>query len=178
MAKLTKPIKPLIALIVATVLLILFLTIALLLAPRDYVPEFGITDRKGSWEAQGTIAVFDDTINPGSHGEYQFIIKNETEVDFNYGIILSEYLDAEETVIPFMRYRLKIDGVYIDATDTEWHTIDELRYYNISIMPDDRQRLTLEWDWPFENGMDENDTLLGQTGGKLSLTFFVWAEVV
>ena len=164
-------------LIVATVLLIVFLVIALLLAPRDSIPEFEITDRQGSWEAQGTIAVFDDTIQPGSNGQYYFILKNDSESVLRYGINLKEYFNgAPKEMLPFMQYRLKMNGKFLD--DEEWHYINDIDYNDILIIPDTEQLMELEWRWVFEDGKDENDTLIGHTGGKLSVVFFVWAEVV
>lgn len=169
-------IKTVTALLIATIIITIFLIIAFLLAPTDAIPEFEITDRKGSWEAQGTVAVFDEKIKPGSKGEYHFILKNESEAVLSYGIIMSEYLhNVDHEAKEFMQYRLKMNDVFID--NEEWHSIKELDYNDIYILPGTKQLMTLEWRWPFEDD-DVNDTLLGRTGGKLSVTFFVWAQIV
>lgn len=171
-------IKPLLIVIITTVVLAIFIILAILLMPRDAIPVFEITDRKGSWEAQGTIAVFDDKIKPGSEGEYSFVITSDSEGVLRYGLQFTEYLYTEALASPFMQYRLKMDGVYIDSDDTAWHYINDLDYYGILILPETEHIFTLEWRWPFEIGRDENDTLVGRAGGTVSLVFFVWAEVV
>lgn len=170
--------KVIMMLIIATVLLIIFIVFALLLAPRDSIPEFEITDRHGSWEAQGTIAVFDDTIVPGSSGEYQFILKNASEGTLRFGIELSEYRYTSEFAEPFMQYRLKMNGINLDTNAEEWHYVNDLNYYDLKILPGTEHMMTLEWRWPFESGNDSNDTVVGRAGGELSVVFFVWAEVV
>lgn len=171
--------KPLLAAIIATILLIIFIVIALLLAPGDVIPEFSLTDQNGDWDAQaqGKIAVFDDTIQPGSEGTYKFIIKNETEGNLIYGFKLSEYLNNDNVdVNPFMQYRIKLDNVYLG--DGDWHYVG-IDYNDMEILPGTEHLMTLEWRWPYE--IDEtgnaNDTLVGRTGGSLSVHIFVWAEI-
>lgn len=170
--------KPLLVFIIATVTLILFVGAVLLLMPRDAIPEFTISDRNGTWEAQGEVAVFDDKINPGSSGVYYFKIKNESEAPLRYGINMYEYINTMADVTPFMKYRLKLDGVNLNRGDDEaWHSINELNYFNIVILPGDVQLLELEWEWPFEED-NERDTLIGRAGGKLSAVFHAIAEVI
>ena len=169
--------KALAAAIIATTLLIIFLVVALLLAPVTSVPEFDIAERDwGAWEAHGKIAVFDDTIKPGDEGEYQFILKNESDTDLRFGITLTEYLNTTAAVTPFMQYRLVMNGVNI-AGDTEWRFANEMDFQNLTILPRTSQLMTLEWRWLFE-GHDENDTLIGYAGGELSVHFLVLAEVI
>lgn len=180
-----RPFRPLLVIIVATVLLILFLVVALLLAPKDHLPEFSITDRMGSWEEQGPLdGIFDGDIHPGRSGEYKFILKNESEVTLRYGIKLTEYLETSVTVLPFMRYRLKRDGEFLGNEKGEWHTLNEietdinnLETWGITILPGTEQLFILEWYWPYESGNDENDTLVGVAGGNVNLHFFIWAQV-
>ena len=172
--------RPVMILLVTTFILMIFVFVALLLLPGEIIPEFSITDRKGSWESQGTIAVFDEKIKPGSEGEYSFILKSETaDCPLRYGIRFHEYLSNEiEGAEKFMQYRLKLDGVNIDSDDTGWHYVNELDYYDIIILPGTEHLFTLEWRWPFEIGKDDNDTLIGRVGGKYSLVFYAWAEVM
>lgn len=171
--------KPVLVAIIATVLLISFIVIALILEPQDPVPVFNLTDQNGDWDAQaqGKIAVFDEKIHPGSEGEYKFIIKNESEANLVYGFRLSEYLNNKNSdAKAFMEYRLKTDNIYLG--DGEWHLVG-MDYSNIEILPGTEHLMTLEWRWPFEidDPNDENDTLIGITGGELSVHIFVWATV-
>lgn len=172
----TKPgLKAISMLIVGTVLIIIFLVLALLFMPQNGIPEFEITDQQGSWQSQGEIAVFDDEIYPGGEGSYEFIIRSECTERLVYGFRLSEFLvNIGQDTRPFMQYRLKKDNVYID--DGEWHYVG-LDYNDIIILPGSEHLMTLEWRWPFESGLDANDTLLGVAGGKLGVSLFLWAEV-
>lgn len=171
--------KPALAAIIATVLLMIFIVVALLLEPVEAIPEFNITDQGGEWKAQGTIAVFDDTIQPKSEGTYKFIIKSECTEVLEYGFRLSEYINADniDNVNPFMQYRLKVDNLYLG--DGDWHYVG-MNYNGIEILPGTEHLMTLEWRWPFEidDEHDKNDTLIGRAGGKLSVEIFIWAEVV
>lgn len=174
-------IKPLIVLIVALIIITIFIILALLLAPKATIPAFSITDRKGSWEAQGQVGVFDDTVQPGSEGVYNFILKNESKGSLRYGINLKEYLfDVNYSANSFMQYRLKMNGVNLDDKDDAWHYIGDIDYYNIIILPGTEQLMTLEWRWPYEidDEHDKYDTAVGRAGGKISVVFFVWAEVI
>lgn len=161
--------------IIATILVIIFIVVALILAPDALIPEFEITDQNGEWKAQGKIAIFDEKIKPGSEGEYKFIIKNESDVNLVYGFKLTEYFgNMNENTNPFMQYRLKVDNIPIDD---QWHHVG-LDYDNIEILSGSKHLLTLEWRWPFENGKDGNDTLIGSTQGQLSVWLDLWAEVL
>lgn len=179
--------KPLIIVIVTVILLVIFLLFALLFAsqdeerPIDHIPEFTIAERdwitKEQWEVHNTIAVFDETIHPGSSGEYQFILKNESDVDLWFGIHLFEYLNTTISARSFMRYQLTMDDIVVDNNKVEWHRAEEIKYQGIRLLPGADHLFTLKWEWPFENGNDEEDTLIGVTGGTVSISFIVFAEV-
>ena len=161
--------------LIATLLIIIFVVLAFIFAPKAAIPEFEITDQDGGWKAQGEIAVFDDKIHPGSEGTYKFIIKNESDVTLRYGFRLSEYIgNINQDSDSFMQYRLKVDNIPIDD---QWHYAG-LDYNNIEILSGSRHTMTLEWRWPFENDSDGNDTAIGSAEGQLSVWLFLWAEVV
>ena len=178
---LKKSVKAITMAIAGTVLLIIFLIIALLLAPVDYIPEFNIQERDkvsgGTyWDAHGQVAVFSDKIKPGDSGYYEFILVSECEADLSCVIVFTEYLNTTAAAHPFMLYRITMDGVPLG--DGEFHFAPDIDHANFEILPGDRHSMKLEWKWEFENGTDENDTLLGIAGGKLSVEFYVGAEVI
>ena len=160
--------------IIATILIIVFLVVALIIAYKITIPEFEITDQNGEWTAQGEIAVFDNKINPGSEGEYKFIIKNDSGEKLKYGFKLSEQIGSNNEVSPFMQYRLKMDNIPLDD---EWHYAG-VDYSDIEILSGSKHLMTLEWRWPFESGNDINDTLIGSTQGQLSVHMSLWAEII
>lgn len=165
-------------LFVAAIWLIDLIIIALLLLPAPSpFPEFEIIDNNGQWEAQGTIAVFDETIHPDTHGEYNFIISNTSDAMLEYVFKLEEkYVDRDEEWPSFMKYRLRMNGQHMETT--EWFSAEELVYSGILILPKTKQLMTLEWWWPFEGGNDGNDTWFGNDAGKFSVVFHLTAEVV
>ena len=71
-------------------------------------------------------------------------------------------------------FRLRMNNVLME-TD-EWKTVDKLKYDQTVILPNTRQSFTLEWQWPFESGSDDNDTLIGADGGKISLVLHLTAQ--
>lgn len=170
--------RPLLVAIIGTVVLIIFIIIAILLAPVEVLPEFSLRDQNGDWDAQdqGTIAVFDDIIAPGDGGAYKFIIKNDTTENLKYSFKLDEILNTNGNVEPFMLYRLKYNDVYLDD---DYHQVGFV-YGDIEIRPGSEHTMTLEWLWPFEidDEHNVNDTLVGVIGGKLSVHIFIWAEIV
>ena len=167
--------------IAATVLLIIFLIVALLLAPVEYIPEFNIQERNkvdgGTyWDAHGKVAVFNEKIKPGDSGTYEFILVSECEADLRCVIRLTEYLNTTAAAHPFMLYRITMDDVPLG--DGEYHYAPDIDHANFTCLPGDRHLMKLEWKWEFENGTDGNDTLIGVAGGSLSIQFYVGAEVI
>ena len=172
--------RPLTIAIVGITMLMIFIVLALLLRPGEQIPIFDIAERdwitKEQWEVHGKIAVFDDMIYPGTEGQYQFIIRNESEADLYFGFALREFVDTTVTTHRFMQYRLQMSGDYLGNNDG-WRYASEMAYQKLHILPGGEHLMTLEWRWPFENGTDGNDTLLGVAGGQLSIHFLVLAEV-
>lgn len=162
-------------LVITTILIVIFVILSFLFLVRGSIPEFVITDNGGKWQAQGEIAVFDDNIKPGSEGTYKFIIKNQADVTLLYEFKLTEYIDTvNQNTNPFMQYRLKVDNIPIDD---QWHYAG-LDYAGIEILSASKHIVTLEWRWLFEDGRDNNDTLIGESGGQLSVWLYLGAEVV
>ena len=56
-----------------------------------------------------------------------------------------------------MKYRLKLNGVYVAGNANKWLTYDELNQYNIGLSSNTYNVYTLEWKW-FES---KNDTEVG-----------------
>lgn len=161
--------------IIATILIIIFIVIAIVFVNKSSIPEFAITDNNGEWKAQGEIALFDDTIKPGSEGTYQFIIKNDSDQKLRYGFNLSEYIgNVSLDINPFMQYRLRVNNKLIDD---QWQYAG-VDFTDIDILPGSKHIVTLEWRWPFESGNDSNDTLIGRAEGQLSVCMNLWAEII
>ena len=168
--------KLLLVLLMAAIWIVALLMIALINLPKSpVIPEFEIKDKNGLWEAQGTVAVFNENIKPGDEGEYYFVISNVSDGNLKYSFDMKEHYPGNKEWIPFMQYRIKMNGKLIEGED--WYMADELCYDEIIILPKTKQLMTLEWRWAFENGKDENDTLIGNRGGEFVLYFHVTAKL-
>lgn len=93
-------------------------------------------------------------IAPKSSGVYQFCISNETENDIKYHI---KFLDEMKNFVN-MKYKLKIDNIYIRGNENNYVGIDELDVENIAVLKDSNNIFTLEWYW---EDNDELDTMIG-----------------
>lgn len=93
-------------------------------------------------------------IAPNSKGTYQFCIKNESSENIVYHI---RFLDEMQFPIN-MKYKFKIDNVYIRGNEDNYVSIDELDVEDIIVTKDSINVFTLEWYW---EDNDENDTIVG-----------------
>lgn len=58
----------------------------------------------------------------------------------------------------------------------EWKRIEELDFSDMTILGNSTQSFTLEWRWAFDDGNNENDTVIGADGGKISIVIHVTAQ--
>ena len=97
--------------------------------------------------------VVDNKIAPASENSYQFVIRNNNEFNIKYDLDLLE--DNKYNIN--MKYRLKLNGVYVAGNDDKWLTYDELKQENIALAANTYDVYTLDWKW-FEGS---NDTEVG-----------------
>lgn len=88
-------------------------------------------------------------IAPRSNGSYKFAIKNESKTDVNYDINFSD-----ENQLPNMKYKLKIENLYIKGSKENYISIEELNVKNIIILKNSIQLYTLEWYWEDNDPVD------------------------
>lgn len=88
-------------------------------------------------------------IAPHSKGTYKFYVQNKTNTDVIYNI---KFSDEMKNFIN-MKYRLKLDNIYIKGNSENYVSLDELELSNIIILKDSTNFYTLEWYW------DDNDKL-------------------
>ena len=93
-------------------------------------------------------------IAPKSYGEYQFVIENVSNVSLFYDI---KFEDAMTKPVN-MKYRLKIDNVYIRGNEKEYISIDSLNVNDIIVLEKSNNIFTLEWYWEDD---DKADTYVG-----------------
>ena len=121
-----------------------------------------ITDNDGFTWKNNELQVFKNAnyngkkiIAPHSSGIYKFYVKNETENNIAYNIRLID----EMSHFVNMKYKLKIDNVYICGNTNNYVEIDKLNIDNIVLMKSSTTLYSLEWYW------EDNDKLDTYVGG-------------
>ena len=120
-----------------------------------------ITDENGATLKNSNLQIFknekfngEKIIAPMSKGTYQFYVKNVVGNNITYNI---RVLDEMNHFVN-MKYKLKLNDVYICGNKDEYVGIDELNIDKIVLTKDSTTLYTLEWCW--END-DELDTFVG-----------------
>lgn len=93
-------------------------------------------------------------IAPHSKGTYKFCVKNQANRDITYNIKLEDQMKY----LINMKYKLKIDNIYIRGNENTYVSINELNVNDIIVMKDSNNIYSLEWYWEDDN---EKDTYIG-----------------
>lgn len=93
-------------------------------------------------------------IAPKSKGTYKFSVKNKSKYDMIYNI---KFEDDMKSFIN-MKYRLKMDNIYVKGNTDKYVSIDELDLDSIIVPKESINIYTLEWCWEDD---DKNDTKVG-----------------
>lgn len=128
---------------------------------KIYVDGITITEDDIEIEKDTQLNIFNNEkfkgekiIAPHSQGTYKFYIRNKSNRDINYNIKFSD----EMKKFVNMKYRLKIDNIYIRGNEEGYTTIEKLDVDNITVPKDSINMFTLEWYW---EDNDELDTKVG-----------------
>lgn len=136
-----------------------------------------ITSNSVDWKESDKLQIFNDTslnnnrIAPNSNGTYKFIVQNETSENIRYNL---SFIEENEKNIN-MKFRLKIDNIYVIGNENEWIDISEMKVEDVLITSNSKTMYTLEWYW--QNG--ENDTYIGKsehTEYSLNVNFTPYVE--
>lgn len=111
-------------------------------------------------------------IAPKSSGQYKFVIENIADNNISYDI---SFKDTMSNPIN-MKYRLKIDNVYIRGNKEEYINIEDLDVEDIVVLEDSNNVFTLEWYWEDD---DKADTYVGslESDQYYTLELMIQAEV-
>ena len=89
-------------------------------------------------------------IAPKSYGKYQFYVSNISNKHVKYSMKFSD----EMKKFVNMKYKLKIDNVYIRGDLENYTTIDNLELDEIVVLKDSTNIFTLEWYWEDDDSLD------------------------
>ena len=126
---------------------------------------------------QGKITVIADgegedrVIAPGTSNDYKFTIQNTTAFPLDYDMYVEAEVIGTEHEIP-LRVSLRADNSgYIAGSENSGSIKDLDGVRDSSVLGGGRcNYYTLSWDWPFEQGKDEYDTMLGDLSVKDTIT--------
>lgn len=109
-----------------------------------------VTSDAKDWYKNDNIDLFKDlndkgekVIWPGQSGSYEFVVQNMNKDAFVYHISLDE--ENEHHIN--MKYRLKLNNVYVVGDKNTYETIDKVKLDNIKILGKGKSLFTLEWTW-------------------------------
>lgn len=127
----------------------------------NLVSSIEITENEIEWGKIVDLDIFSNPefdnkkmIAPKSTSTYKFAIENKTNKQVVYNILMNETNEFNIN----MKYKLKLDNVYIIGDETTFVDVDEMNLNNIIVMPNSTNLYTLEWYWE----EDENDTSIGE----------------
>lgn len=88
-----------------------------------------------------------------SKGSYEFVISNTINEKIKYSIMAEEVNDLNIN----MKYRLKLDNIYVVGDKDTWVDIKDLILQDVIVPKNSSNIYTLEWYWEESN----NDTHIG-----------------
>lgn len=120
----------------------------------------------------------DNVIAPGTSGKYTFTLKNAGTKAADYKVWVETEISSNIASLPFQIKMSGNDGWLLGGKNA-WEQMSELDGVSLTERVDAGKTAdyTFYWQWPFEQGDDEADTLLGNagdwTGGSQDLTYTV-----
>lgn len=153
--------------------------------------EFEVHDSEGEWQTETAVDIFrasyengegkitvissdsEKVIAPGTDNAYTFKLKNTGDVPLEYIVDVAVAVTSDADIaIPVQARMNRYDGEWIIGGKQTF--VDVLNIESIR----DRDTLgagrytyyTFDWQWPFEQGADDLDTLLGNMTAEQELT--------
>lgn len=114
-----------------------------------------------------------DVIAPGVDGTYDFEIINHRKSKVVYKVTATDINDNNIN----LQYRLKRGNEYVIGSDNSWVGISDVKIQNISLSSNNKHSYILEWRWPYDGGVDDIDTQVGENdSSKYILKISIYAE--
>ena len=120
-------------------------------------------DETGKVTVIGNIDNIDKLIAPGTSNIYQFSLQNPGDVALDYNMTMEAYITGTDLWLPVNVRVWDYTNRYLLGSPDEKVDVLELNTVNESAELAAGRFATyyLEWEWPFEWGNDEYDTMLG-----------------
>lgn len=156
-------------------------------------PGFEAEDGKNVWSTNTQVEIFrvsyengeqtitvksdggDKVIAPGTGNSYTFKLKNTGNVALDYTVEIDAYFTPSGIEIPLIGRLNRYDGEWIVGSQEAYAAVSALDAAEDSatLGAGNYTYYTLDWVWPFENGNDEWDTLLGNMAEEQDICFTI-----
>lgn len=120
-----------------------------------------VTQNDIGWDMLEELNIFrnkkynnENIIAPRSIGTYSFLVRNVTDENLVYDVQLREINNYNIN----MKYRLKLENVYVAGNKEEWKDVKDISIENVIVPAGSTNFYTLEWYWA-DN--DVQDTKIG-----------------
>lgn len=124
---------------------------------------FNLFDTILDEDGQVETSVKSGLIAPGTKGSFTLSVKNDSEVDATYSIVLS----STTTNIP-LEYKI--------GDNTNWaSTLTGVEFTNEDLARGTSKTITIEWRWAYEGNNDVTDTKFGVTPETVEVTATITA---
>lgn len=145
----------------------------------DYADRILVKEGNKNFEELKELNIFNNSyfkdealIAPGVQGKYNFVVVNETPVNFKYNINFEEVNQYGVNMV----FKIKRNGEYIAGNEDTWLDKGTIDFLNYKLNAKTEDLYTVEWKW--EDA--ENDTDVGEIKGanyKLNVKVTATQEV-
>ena len=120
-------------------------------------------DETGKVTVTGGAGNTDKLFAPGTSNIYQFTLANTGDVALDYYMTIEAYYEGTDLWIPIEARLWDYTNTYLLGTPDDMEDVLELNKVEESgeLGAGRYAVYNLEWEWPFERGDDEYDTMLG-----------------
>lgn len=117
----------------------------------------------------------DALIAPGTSNEYIFTLENTGDAPLDYTMTMEAWVGGTELWLPVKASVRDYNNRYLLGSPTQSEDVLELNSVrDDGVLGAGRLAVyTLEWEWPFEWGNDEYDTMLGNLAADNDLTLTI-----
>lgn len=118
---------------------------------------------KGEITVNGAEGNVNKLIAPGAKNKYRFTLENPGDVALDYTLSMEANITGTDEIFPIKVRVLDYTNKYLLGSAEQMTDVLDLNTVNEkSVLGAGRYAAyTLEWEWPFEQGDDEFDTMLG-----------------
>lgn len=144
-------------------------------ASETQVDIFRLTYENGSGVITVNSSDDDKVIAPGTSEEYVFTLENTGNVPLDYTMSMEAWVEGTDLRLPVTASVRDYTGRYLLGSPSGSEDVLELNTVKDSgVLGAGRLYVyTLEWEWPFEQGIDEYDAMLGNMAVDTDLALTV-----